>query len=366
MGKPVVFLSHSSWDKAKLIALKEFLDKRAVGSLEFFLSSDGQSIRLGQNWVVRIVDALAQAKLMFLFLSPESATSTWIHFEAGGAYAKGIEVVPVCLPGLELRQINPPLRLLQGFNLHSHEAMSNIIRLCNETFSLKMDEAFSPEEFNSIFAGPGQQTKQFFRDHGLLVEKVVVESQYLVASSDISDPSREYVELCRGAGLEVRIRSEDNYTGMDSYGCYLSIRRREIEPDNEVPSSAERQTRVELECTLSPELFHLYAPLLDRWLPQTSFPRPWKVRVDFRQPIRYREPWHRLTPRLYGSGIRLGDAGGFDFKGFVFELTHHAGFFHLEFACDGKLDDQRLSEAVEKLWQTGVLFDESKPGEIAR
>jgi len=115
MEKPIVFLSHSSLDKAALAALKKILDDRAAGSLNFFLSSDGESIRFGRNWVVRISDALSQAKLMFVFLSPQSADSKWIHFEAGCAYAKDIQVVPVCLPGIDLNRITPPLSLLQVY-----------------------------------------------------------------------------------------------------------------------------------------------------------------------------------------------------------------------------------------------------------
>jgi hypothetical protein len=122
VDKPIVFLSHSSANKVPLIALKELLDRRAAGAIDFFLSSDGQSIRFGRNWVARISDALAGAKLMFIFLSQQSVDSKWIHFEAGCAYANNIQVVPVCLPGLDLNRVSAPLNLLQGFNLHSHEA----------------------------------------------------------------------------------------------------------------------------------------------------------------------------------------------------------------------------------------------------
>src|SRR5438094_484524 len=139
MAKPIVFLSHSSKDKDDLARLKELLSKRAAGSIDFFLSSDGQSIRLGSNWVVSISDALDKAKLMFLFLTTDSADSKWIHFEAGHANAKKIQVVPVCLPGMDLGHMTPPLSLLQGFNLHSHDALSNLARICNEVFDLEID-----------------------------------------------------------------------------------------------------------------------------------------------------------------------------------------------------------------------------------
>src|SRR4051812_10132234 len=117
MEKPVVFLSHASADKAQLVALKTLLDKKAAGALDFFLSSDGQSIKLGRNWVARLTDALKDTKLMFVFLSSKSSDSKWIHFEAGHAYSQGVRVVPVCMPGMSLDRIAQPISLLQGFNL---------------------------------------------------------------------------------------------------------------------------------------------------------------------------------------------------------------------------------------------------------
>ncbi len=60
-----------------MILLKNLLDKRAAGSIEFFLSSDGESIRFGRNWVVRVSDALAKAELMFVFLSAEGEHCPW-------------------------------------------------------------------------------------------------------------------------------------------------------------------------------------------------------------------------------------------------------------------------------------------------
>src|SRR4030095_6014234 len=98
MEKPIVFLSHSSTDKAAMAKLKALLDGRAAGCLDIFLSSDGESIRFGRNWIARISESLDNAKLMFACLTAESASSRWIHFEAGHAHGRGIQVVPVCFP----------------------------------------------------------------------------------------------------------------------------------------------------------------------------------------------------------------------------------------------------------------------------
>jgi hypothetical protein len=61
------------------MALKDLLDRKTVGFLNFFLSSDGQSILLGENWVHRLNEALKTTKLMFVFVSKEALQSEWIE-----------------------------------------------------------------------------------------------------------------------------------------------------------------------------------------------------------------------------------------------------------------------------------------------
>src|SRR6266487_4418304 len=97
MSKPTVFFSHSSKDENVLRKLKDRLSEKLGGTLDIFLSSDGQSIPLGKNWVHRIEEALHDAKLMIVFLSPASIHSNWIYFEAGYSYSKDIRVVPVAI-----------------------------------------------------------------------------------------------------------------------------------------------------------------------------------------------------------------------------------------------------------------------------
>lgn len=51
MKKPTVFFSHSSKDKKFLTRLKEMVAAKTGNSIDIFLSSDGESIPLGRNWV---------------------------------------------------------------------------------------------------------------------------------------------------------------------------------------------------------------------------------------------------------------------------------------------------------------------------
>ncbi len=152
MTKPTIFFSHSSKDKAALARLKEQFSAKSGGTIDVFLSSDGQSIPLGRNWVHRVESALDTTPLMIVFITPNSVTSSWIYFEAGYAYSKGVRVVPVGLLGIDLSNIPPPLSLLQGFNIRSCDGLDNLIALANSTFSFSLTTKFSREEYDEIVA----------------------------------------------------------------------------------------------------------------------------------------------------------------------------------------------------------------------
>jgi len=148
--KPIVFFSHSSKDKILLNKLKESVLAKTNHAIEFFLSSDGQSIPFGKNWIYTIEKALHDTSLMFVFLSPNSIHSNWIYFESGYSYSKNIEVVPIGILGIDLNQIKPPLNLLQGFNITSHDGLNNLIKTINDKFSLSCPLNYSSEDYSSL------------------------------------------------------------------------------------------------------------------------------------------------------------------------------------------------------------------------
>src|SRR6266481_3570974 len=123
MGKPTVFFSRSASDKAPLVRLKELFVAKTGGAIEVFLSSDGQSIPFGRNWVHRVEEAMKGSELMVTFLTPAALSSGWVYFEAGFSYSRGVKVVPVGFLGIDLSNLSPPLNLLQGFNISSHDGL---------------------------------------------------------------------------------------------------------------------------------------------------------------------------------------------------------------------------------------------------
>lgn len=149
MSKPTVFFSHSSKDKEIVLTIKKKIDAITGGVLDIFLTSDGQSIPFGTNWVHKVEEGLNKAKIMFLFMTPNSVNSNWVNFEAGFAYSKDINVIPVGI-GFDIAQLNPPISLLQGFNVTSGDGLNNFISVINDKFEYHINEAFSDKDFSVI------------------------------------------------------------------------------------------------------------------------------------------------------------------------------------------------------------------------
>lgn len=150
MEKPTIFFSHSAKDRNVILPIKEKLMKITSGVIQIFMSSDGQSIPFGNNWIHKIEDGLNNAKIMFVFVTPTSIESGWIYFEAGFAYSKGIDVIPVGV-GIDIGSIRPPLSLLQGFNITSSESLNNFVTVINKNFDLSFEPTFDEEDFAHLF-----------------------------------------------------------------------------------------------------------------------------------------------------------------------------------------------------------------------
>lgn len=173
--KPTIFFSHSSKDADCLARLKAAFENKTGATFEVFLSSDGQSIPFGRNWVHRVQEALENARLMIVFVTPSSLNSEWIFFETGYVYAKGIRVVPVGFLGVDLYKVSPPLGLLQGFNISSRDGLNNLIALVNEVFDHRHPEQFTGDDYTTIVAAEESTSASLFRAFTPVIERFRLE-----------------------------------------------------------------------------------------------------------------------------------------------------------------------------------------------
>lgn len=145
--KPDVFISHSSRDSEIANRLKTLLVSKTSGTINFFLSSDGNSIKSGRNWFNESISALSKASLIYILVSPNSLQSQWIFFEAGFAYKSDIQCIPLGILGVNVGELPLPLGILQGYNLDSVKGLNKVIEDLNYCLSYDYPLAFSKIDF---------------------------------------------------------------------------------------------------------------------------------------------------------------------------------------------------------------------------
>ena len=247
MNKATIFFSHSSKDKAPIIAIKNLLSKKTGGCLDIFMSSDGQSVPFGSNWVHKVEEKLYDAKIMFVFVSVNSEKSGWTYFEAGYAYSKGIEVVPIGI-GLDIETIKAPLGLLQGFNLLSSDSMNNIINIINRTFKFNFEESFTESDFNHVMNYVPQLANNF-----IAVEDIVKYEMYELKGNytgvedrkeyNIDGYYQKIVEFLSEKKIEYSVetlRNGRDITVLVARGITISYyHKREKDPESEIDKGEE-------------------------------------------------------------------------------------------------------------------------------
>ena len=114
MAKSIVFISHIAPEKEIAIAFKEQIETSFLGMIEVFVSSDEQSIGMGQRWLDNITKALKTCSIEIVLCSPQSIKRPWINFEAGAGWIRDIPVIPLCHSGMDPSKLPLPLNLLQA------------------------------------------------------------------------------------------------------------------------------------------------------------------------------------------------------------------------------------------------------------
>lgn len=111
------FISHVTEETEVAAMLKEALSRDFLRLLDVFVSSDGESISAGDDWLKSIDSAIRQSRLMLVLCSPASIRRPWINFEAGAAWMQQIPIIPLCHAGLTPGDLPAPLSFRQGLVL---------------------------------------------------------------------------------------------------------------------------------------------------------------------------------------------------------------------------------------------------------
>ncbi len=136
--KPLVFISHITEEKEIAIAFKELIESSFLGMLDVFVSSDEDSIHMGQKWLDRISNGLKTCTIEIVLCSPKSILRPWINFEAGAGWVRDIPVIPLCHSGIEPAKLPMPLNLLQAAKANEISSLKLIFPVLAQAIGAKI------------------------------------------------------------------------------------------------------------------------------------------------------------------------------------------------------------------------------------
>ncbi len=112
--KPLVFISHVGDEREVALALKRLVTDAFIGIIDVFVSSDPNSLAMGEKWLDQITDGLTKCVIEIVLASPASVKRPWINFEAGAGWVRDVPVIPICHSGMTPSTLPPPLSSLQA------------------------------------------------------------------------------------------------------------------------------------------------------------------------------------------------------------------------------------------------------------
>lgn len=109
-----IFISHYVLEAPLAEAIKSIVSDVFQDNCEVFLSED---LIPGVNWLEEIEIALDKMDLLILIAGPNSITRPWINFEAGAAWIKKVDILPICHSGLTWKELLFPITAFTSLNV---------------------------------------------------------------------------------------------------------------------------------------------------------------------------------------------------------------------------------------------------------
>lgn len=133
-----VFLSHKHEDHDIAVAIRDRLEKLAVGTIDCFVS--GEDISAGSDWNRTIKAELARSHLLLLLFTKPSRNWDWCLYEAGLFSRFDAETVHSVVSLYDPRTGPPrPLSSIQGVAADEHHVERLLRRLCHATWEVSDD-----------------------------------------------------------------------------------------------------------------------------------------------------------------------------------------------------------------------------------
>jgi hypothetical protein len=148
--KPNVFISHVSKDEKIATRFTNWLKNQFGDDIVVFFSRDAKSFPLGAQWFKEINQALSNVDIMLVLCSHEAMQGQWIHYESAIAMHGGKKVIPLCLPGFEIRDLPAPFSQQQCYELEDPKQFDNFITALSDGTGLSKPSFVTADAIKEI------------------------------------------------------------------------------------------------------------------------------------------------------------------------------------------------------------------------
>ena len=209
-----IFISHAAVDEEIAIELKGCIEK-VFPSLGVFVSSDPDDLRLGDEWVPKILAALEKAKIVLVLATERGLNRKWVWFESGRTWFSGIPMIPCCLGNIQKGDLPAPFSGRMSVNLDEAANLKSLFHFLRDLFG-EFAGALNYDELSKVLTRLDVRSEERSKvaDDPFIVEKVAdIEKLMQRLRPAERETIRQFVmygELSTGA---VRSRVKD--TGVD-------------------------------------------------------------------------------------------------------------------------------------------------------
>ena len=141
-NKPTIFISHIHGEERTANAVENVLRTALLGAVNIFNSSNRQSLDPGDPFRDKIIETLKNSECTLVIASPDSVSSPWVNFEAGGAWVSGRRVIPCCVRGMKPTSLPVPLSHLQGLSLDTNDGLTALLKHISHLAGLDYPAAY--------------------------------------------------------------------------------------------------------------------------------------------------------------------------------------------------------------------------------
>lgn len=193
MAKLNVFVSHRTVEAKFADLLRVHLSRDFIGIIKFFISTDVTSVPAGSQWYAQVISELQGTDMLLALCSNEAVGQPWINYEAGGACARGVDLIPLCYGGMTPEHLPVPLAMSEGVMLTDDQGLRKLYERIREKIGCDMPDANFPalaEEFRNLEREyAGQLAAETAASHRRSGDSIVQNPHVMCVSS------RQYLDL---------------------------------------------------------------------------------------------------------------------------------------------------------------------------